>query len=144
MLARIRMVVAGLALLALPLWPAAAAGLEAADQQAIQTVIAAQIAAFKADDAKTAFSYAAPAIQAQFTNPERFVAMVKASYPPVYRPRAVEFGELAEVDGRPTQRVLITGPESAVYAAYYLMQKQPDGAWRIGGCILQPAGDRAI
>ena len=28
--------------------------------------------------------------------------------------------------------------------AYYAMQKQPDGTWRINGCVLQPAADEAL
>jgi hypothetical protein len=115
-----------------------------ADRAAIRAVIEAQIEAFRSDDAATAFSFATPDIQAQFGDPDHFMAMVRQGYRPVYRPRTVEFGSLGEVHGKLMQRVLIVDPEDTVHAAYYVMQKQPDGAWRIDGCILQPASDRAI
>lgn len=115
-----------------------------ADRAAIHDVIAGQIAAFQADDAATAFSYATPKIQARFGDPSRFIAMVKHGYLPVYRPRHVEFSELFDLHGDPAQRVVVIGPENDVFSAYYLMKKQRDGSWRIDGCLLRPIGDRAI
>src|SRR5664279_3931122 len=64
---------------------ASAEPVAAADAKAIRVVIEAQLDAFAADDAKRAFSYAAPAIRAMFGTPERFLAMVRTSYPAVYR-----------------------------------------------------------
>ena len=115
-----------------------------ADRAAIHDVIAGQIAAFRADDAATAFSYATAKIQARFGDPSRFIAMVKRGYLPVYRPRHVEFSELLDLHGDPAQRVVVIGPENDVFSAYYLMKKQRDGSWRIDGCLLRPISDRAI
>lgn len=114
------------------------------DRNAIRTVIEGQIAAFQADDAGLAFSFAAPAVQAQFGDASRFVAMVKHGYMPVYRPREVAFSDLLDVRGKPAQRVVVVGPDNDVFSAYYMMERQPDGSWRIGGCILRPIGDRSI
>ncbi len=107
-------------------------------------MIEAQLDAFRADDGATAFSYASPTIQEVFDNPNRFMTMVRTSYQPVYRPREVEFQDVIEVRGVPTQLVLLVGPDSEVVTAFYEMQQQADGAWRINGCILRPLSDRAI
>ncbi len=114
------------------------------DRTAIRDVIQGQIAAFQADDAALAFSFAAPFIQDRFGDAGRFVAMVKRDYMPVYRPRQVEFSEIFDVEGKPAQRVVVVGPDNEVFGAYYMMERQPDGSWRISGCILRPIGDRAI
>jgi hypothetical protein len=117
--------------------------LSAADRNAIRTVIEAQLAAFRADDGATAFGFASPSIQRQFGNPATFLAMVKAAYMPVYRPREVQFRRLVEIEGEPVQLVLLVGPDFAVVTAYYIMQQQADGTWRINGCVLREAADQA-
>jgi len=129
------------------LGPATAGAEEAVDEaegRAIRSVIEAQLAAFQADDGATAFGFASPAIQAMFGNPSRFLAMVKAGYMPVYRPREVRFERLILHQGEPVQPVLLVGPDLEVVTAYYAMQKQPDGTWRINGCFLEPAADEAL
>jgi hypothetical protein len=118
--------------------------LEDADRQAIRSVIEAQIAAFQADDGATAFGFASPAMQQMFGDPATFLAMVKTSYLPVYRPREVRFERLILLQGEPVQPVLLVGPDLDVVTAYYAMQKQPDGSWRINGCVLGPAADEAL
>ncbi len=129
-------------------FPSAFAGavdeLTADDRAAIRQTISRQIEAFRADDADLAFSFAAPKIQDRFGDASRFVAMVKRGYRPVYRPREFEFTDLLEVRGKPTQRLVVVGPDDEVFSAYYMMQRQPDGGWRIEGCILRPIGDRSI
>jgi hypothetical protein len=37
-----------------------------------------------------------------------------------------------------TQPVLLLDPEGVLMRALYLMEKQPDGTWRINGCYLIP------
>ncbi len=118
--------------------------LDDADRTAIKEVIQAQMAAFQADDALLAFSFAAPGIQSMFDDPMRFIDMVKQGYMPVYRPREVEFADLLHIHGQPTQRVVVVGPDNGVFNAFYSMEQQNDGSWRIGGCVLQPIQDRAI
>ena len=122
----------------------AAEALEAADRQAIRSVIEAQLAAFQADDGTTAFGFASPAIQEMFGDPATFLAMVRTGYMPVYRPREVRFERLILHQGEPVQLVLLVGPDLEVVTAYYAMQKQPDGSWRINGCFLVPATDEAL
>ena len=100
-----------------------ASSLTEADRSAIRGVIEAQIAAFRADDGPTAFSFASPSIQHQFGDPATFLAMVKTAYMPVYRPREVRFDRLVEDRAEPVQTVLLVGPELEVVTAYYVMEK---------------------
>lgn len=125
-------------------WADAVDQLSDADRAAIRQTIKGQIEAFKADDADLAFSFATPMIQDRFGDASRFVAMVKRGYRPVYRPRQIEFTDLLDVRGKPTQRLVVVGPDNDVFSAYYLMEQQVDGSWRISGCVLRPLRDRSI
>ena len=102
---------------------------------AIEKTIADQIAAFRRDDAESAFSFASPTIRRQFGSASIFMSMVVRGYPQLYRPQAFHFAE-RETRGRHTiQRVIVTGPNGDKVAAYYDMI-QIDGRWRINGCQL--------
>ena len=143
---RAHRVLAGLlfaATLAALLPPAAAADpVSAADTQAVRAVVEAQLAAFAEDDGPRAFSYAAPSIRAMFGSPERFMAMVRGSYPVVYRPSAVVFLHPAWVQGRLVQGVHLTDAAGALWLAVYSLERQPDNVWRISGCTVQPSAGR--
>lgn len=119
-----------------PLTPAPAQTIADADRQAIQSVIDRQIAAFKRDDGREAFGYAAPDLQAQFGSSDIFMSMVKTGYAPVYRPRVYQFRDLKIVNGVMTQQVYVIGPEGVPRLALYFMQQQSDGSWRVSGCVL--------
>jgi hypothetical protein len=118
--------------------------LPAGERQAIREVIEAQLAAFGRDDGVAAFGYASPDIRGIFRTPERFMAMVRTGYAPVYRPQRVEFRDALVESGRPVQRVYLVGPDGAPVIARYLMERQPDGTWRIDGCILEELPDMSV
>lgn len=119
--------------------PAQAGDADKAAAKAIQNVISSQMAAFKIDDASTAFSFAAPHIQAQFGDPDRFMKMVRHGYQPVYRPQYVEFAHLATgPDGQYAQHVIVQAPTGEVVMAVYPMIQDDDGNWRIAGVYLAP------
>ena len=40
------------------------------------------------------------------------------------------------IDGRLTQLVNVVGPDGVARVALYFMERQADGSWRIGGCML--------
>jgi ketosteroid isomerase-like protein len=115
-----------------------------ADAAAIRQVIQAQMNAFRVDDWNAAFGYAAPSIQAKFQSPQIFSQMVTQAYQPVYRPRGVEFREIKASEFGPTQEVFVVGPDDLSYLAYYTMEKQPDGTWRISGCYLVRAKGQSV
>ena len=108
-----------------------------------QGVIRSQVEAFSHDDAVAAYSYAAPAIQNLFPQPDIFLAMVRGSYAPVYRHKSFEFGEARVADGKIAQRVHIVDTEGVPWEALYTLEQQPDGSLKITGCTLLKAGQAA-
>ncbi len=114
------------------------------DRTAIRSVIEQQLDALRRDDADGAFAFASPGIRTQFGTAKNFLAMVRASYQPVYRPRSVVFEDLTSVEGIPTQQVLLLSPDGEPVRALYLMEKQPDGIWKINGCYLVPIKGETI
>jgi hypothetical protein len=106
------------------------------DRAAIRGVIENQIAAFRREDGAAAFAYAAPSIQAQFGDPAQFMEMVRRGYQPVYHPNHVTFGELSQHDNLVVQSVEVVGADGAPATALYFMEHEPDGTWRISGCVL--------
>ena len=113
--------------------------IETADVKSIRRVIEQQIDAFKRDDATGAYSFAAPAIRKIFPSAEIFMQMVRQGYQPVYRPRSFAFEELTRIDGKLVQPVRVIGPVGLPVTALYIMERQPDGNWKIGGCVLTQA-----
>ena len=123
---------------------AAATRLAEPDARAVRLVVQAQLDAFAADDAERAFSYASPAIRAQFDDASRFMAMVRGSYPMVVRPSAALF-LLAQADrgtegSKPTvtQTVQLRDDEGRLWMATYLLEIQAGTGWRISGCVVVP------
>jgi hypothetical protein len=110
------------------------------DVAAAQGVIRSQVEAFSHDDAVAAYSYAAPAIQNLFPQPDIFLAMVRGSYAPVYRHRSFEFGEARASDGQIAQRVHIVDADGVPWEALYTLEQQADGSLKITGCTLLKAG----
>lgn len=114
----------------------------AADTKSVRSTVEAQLAAFAADDAKRAFSYAAPSIREMFGSPDRFLAMVRGSYPVVYRPATVTFLNPEWVQGQLVQGVHLTDASGALWLAVYRLERQADKSWRISGCDVQPSAGR--
>ena len=118
-----------------------AAEVTAADARNVRAVIQAQLAAFAADDAQRAFSYAAPKLRDMFGNADNFVAMVRAGYPVVYRPASVAFLKPEHVEGGLAQGVHMTDANGVLWLALYRLERQPDKSWRISACqIVEAAG----
>lgn len=117
-----------------------------ADEQQlrIQSVIGAQLAAFRAGDAEKAFSYAAPAIQEKFGTPSRFFSMVRKYYPAVYSSQTAEFVKLTEIGGVWIQGVIISDERGEAWLAQYPMELQSDGQWLINGCVVTALADQAL
>jgi hypothetical protein len=115
----------------------------AADAKAARMLIEAQLAAFAADDAARAFSYAAPAIQTIFGTPERFLSMVRDSYPVVYRPASVSFLQPEWVGGKLVQRVQMVDAAGAPWMVVYELERQNDRSWRISACVAGRSQGRA-
>jgi hypothetical protein len=110
------------------------------DVAAAQSVIRSQVDAFGRDDAAAAYSYAAPAIHEIFPQADIFMYMVQHSYPPVYRHRSFEFGEARVEGGRVAQRARIVDQDGESWEALYTLEQQPDGSFKIVGCVLIKPG----
>lgn len=128
--------------LALAAMPAHAERVSADDAKAARAVVEAQLAAFAADDGQRAFSYAAPSIREMFGSPDRFMAMVRAGYPAVYRPAAVLFLNPEWVQGTLVQGVHLTDADGKLWIALYTLERQADKRWAISGCNVQPSAGK--
>ncbi|MGJ3265554.1 MAG: DUF4864 domain-containing protein [Salinarimonas sp.] len=128
-----RAFLAGLTLLLAAAFLPASAG---ADEAAARSVIEGQIAAFLSDDGARAYSYAAPGIKRLFGSQERFMAMVRDGYRPVYRPRDWSFDTYRQTPAGPVQEVTIIDEAGIAWRAIYSLEQQPDGSWKISGCQL--------
>jgi len=117
---------------------------DAVASAAIRGIISDQMAAFRRDDAAAAFAAASPFIQQKFGHPDLFLDLVRNAYAPVYRPRKVEFRDLVQTEAGLDQRVFVIGPDGRAYLAHYLMQRQPDGTWKINGCVLEQLSDQSV
>jgi hypothetical protein len=108
-----------------------------ADSDAIKSVIESQLNAFAADDGTKAYSYAAPMVQQVFPSVDMFMGMVKQGYQPVYRNTNRVFGDaFQDPRGSKAMRVILTDQSGKRHEAIYVMEKQPDGSWKIAGCVI--------
>lgn len=114
----------------------------AEDAAAFRGVISAQVDAFRSDAWDRAFSYASPGIRRMFGDSDRFRSMVLGGYEAVARPQVFEFEDATTLNGRPTQPVFVIGPDGIAKRAFYFMEQQPDGSWRIDGVALENLPDR--
>ena len=104
------------------------------DAAAGQAIIRSQEEAFSRDDAAAAYTLAAPGIKSAFQTPDIFMSMVRNGYAPVYRHRSFEFGE-----GKIYQQVHIIDASGDAWEALYTREPQPDGTFKISGCVLKKA-----
>ena len=123
---------------------AAAADVTRKDAEAIRAVVSEQLDAFARDDAPRAFALATDGIRARFGTAEAFIAMVRAEYPVVYRPRNIEFDQPVVIENEIMQPVRMIDAEGAAWVALYPMARQPNGLWRINGCQLARLGGRQV
>ena len=112
------------------------------DARSVRAVIQAQLAAFAADDAKRAFSYATPRVREVFGSADKFIEVVREAYPAVYRHETVAFLKPELADGTLMQGVHLTDGQGMLWLALYRMERQRDRSWRISACQLVPAQGR--
>ena len=110
----------------------------------IHQLIERQLDAFAHDDGAGAYQLASPGIQAMFPDPETFMTMVRNSYAPVYRHRSVEFGAFADEGDKIEQALSIVDDDNVVWAAVYTLARQPDGTWKISGCVLAKSDQSSL
>ena len=122
----------------------AAQPLESGDRAAVRQIIEAQLAAFAADDAQQAFSYASPTIQETFITARNFLDMVRIAYPVVYRPASLSF-QVPYLQGNEVwQNVEMRDSAGVPWTAIYTLLRHSDGLWRISGCVLRRGLGQAV
>jgi hypothetical protein len=102
----------------------------------IQSVIAEQIEALKANDLTAAFAHASPTIQSKFGTPESFGQMVKSGYLAIWQPARYKMLALGNTSSGPVQTVLVQDRAGRLFEAAYEMQLI-EGIWRINGVMLR-------
>lgn len=104
---------------------------------AIQDVIRQQIEAFKSNEISAAFDLATPEIQYQFRTSDIFFQMVIKNYAVILTHKIWKFGNLLKISNEAyVQAVNFYEKDGKVREALYILEQQPDGTWRIGGCKL--------
>ena len=117
---------------------------ESQDKERIMAVIDAQLEAFRSGDAQKAYSFATPGIQRQFPNSSIFMQMVMNGYNVLRQPTQVEYQGLREHFGVKVQLVQLTDMNGFTFQAFYQMEQQNSGEWRIGGCMIQQVDQNKI
>ncbi len=104
-----------------------------------RALISQQLDAFDRDDAAGAYALVTPGLKTTFTDPGAFMTLVRDHYAPVYRRRAVKFGD-AKIDGDTIAiTATLTDGENQVWTALYGLERQADGQWLINSCkLLRP------
>ncbi len=115
----------------------------AQDADALQGVIADQMADFVARDVDGAWDHASPFIQRMYGNAQNFGTMVERGYPMVWDNSDLRFGELREVAGNLWQRVTVRDAAGNLHSLDYQMIETPDG-WLINGVQLLPPTDVGV
>ena len=111
-----------------------AAPLTLVQEKNVRTVVQSQLAALAKDDAARAFSFAAPNVRQAVGSAPAFMAMVRSSYPAIYRPISVAFLKPEGKDGQAIQRVQMLDADGDAWLAVYSLALQKDKTWRITGC----------
>ena len=110
----------------------------AGDAASVQTVIEDQLLAFKENDGSRAYSHAAPGIKQVFGSVDRFMAMVLSGYRPLVDPGSYTFGRSDGRDQKIAQELIVTDKAGKQWQAIYILEKQPDGSWKINGVKMNP------
>jgi hypothetical protein len=100
----------------------------------VRDIISSQIDAFRKNDVKKAYTFAAPNIQSQYPNPEVFGFMVRNGYPVIWRPKSFKFTEFKDFGDRCIQRVLFQSYNGSLESYDYILEKNGD-FWRIAGVL---------
>ena len=100
----------------------------------VRNTISSQIEAFKENNIKEAYKFAAPNIQAQFPNPDVFGLMVRNGYPVIWRPKNFKFTKFQDLGNKSIQRVLFQSYNGSLETYDYILEKHDD-LWKIAGVL---------
>ena len=107
----------------------------------VHHTISSQIEAFKKNDLKEAYTFAAPNIQAQFPNPDTFGLMVRNGYPIIWKPKSFKFVKFKDLGNKCIQRVLFKSYGGSLETYDYILEKS-NNLWKIAGVLtIKSAGE---
>ena len=104
------------------------------EREMVRNTISSQIEAFKENNIKKAYEFAAPNIQAQFPNPDVFGLMVRNGYPTIWKPKSFKFTKFQDLGNKFIQRVLFQSYDGRLEIYDYILEKY-DGQWKIAGVL---------
>ena len=104
------------------------------ESEMVRYTISSQIEAFKENNIKKAYKFAAPNIQAQFPNPDVFGLMVRNGYPVIWRPKNFKFTKFQDLGNKSIQRVLFQSYDGRLETYDYILEKYDD-LWKIAGVL---------
>ena len=102
--------------------------------EAVRYTISSQIDAFKDNDAKKAYTFAAPNIQAQFPSPDIFGLMVRNGYPIIWDPKNYKFTTFKDLGNSCIQQVLFQSYDGSLESYDYILEKVGN-LWKIAGVL---------
>ena len=70
--------------------------------------------------------------------------MIRQNHQPMFRPRSFAFVELTRVGDELVQPVRVVGPVGLPVIAFYIMERQLDGSWKIDRCVLTRAPGQGV
>lgn len=108
--------------------------------EAVRYTISSQIDAFKQNDVKKAYTFAAPNIQAQFPSPDIFGLMVRNGYPIIWKPKSYKFTTFKDLGNRCIQRVLFQSYNGSLESYDYILEKN-GSVWKIAGVLTIKSAD---
>jgi hypothetical protein len=114
------------------------------DEEGVQQVVQTQLQAFAKEDAGTAYELADPTLRTRFGSAEAFLASVRVQYPMMAHPESVLFLKPQSDGTIALQKVRVTDSDGATWLVTYLLNRQKDQQWRIGGCVVEPDGAQVI
>lgn len=101
-------------------------------------IITSQLAALQNGDADGAWAFAHSSIRSMFGSPDRFYQMVDRGYRPLIDFTRVTFQEAEQADQVWVQPVRLRDLNDDEYLAFYAMQRNSEGEWRIAGVQIYP------
>lgn len=118
---------------------------QGAREDAWQSVVAAQIEAFRARDAETAFSYAANSFHDTYPDAEAFFDVILGyGYGPILDSRSHRFVAFKELEGGEViQEVELVGRDQSLFSASYRLGQEASG-WRVEAVALRKMPGLAI
>ena len=102
--------------------------------EAVRYTIGSQIDAFKNNDVKKAYTFAAPNIQAQFPSPDIFGLMVRNGYPIIWDPKNYKFTTFKDLGNSCIQQVLFQSYDGSLESYDYILEKVGN-LWKIAGVL---------